>query len=97
MKTKTNIAYIALVFFGLAQLTHAQCPQICDGSDNSALGSLALENNFGLGNTAVGFSALSFKETDGSYNIALGYGAMSNPFVQMTGSYNIAIGTGAHR
>lgn len=76
-------------FLGLAQLTHGQCPQICDSTQNTALGDSALGNlTTGEGNTAIGFNAL-FSNTDGVSNTAIGLNALGG---NVGGDDNIAIG-----
>ena len=60
---------VAVACFGLPQLIRAQCPQICDGSDDTALGIGALASNTSGSNTAVGNSAL-FGNTTGGQNTA---------------------------
>src|SRR4051794_17594894 len=82
------VCYVAGAVFGLSQLTWAQCPEICDGNENTALGQSALVNNSsGINNTAVGFKALQQTNADG--NTATGYQAlMSNP----SGTFNTAYG-----
>ena len=58
MKIKFGLV-IAGAVFGLSQFTWAQCPEICDSNENTALGQSALVNNAtGMNNTAVGFQAL---------------------------------------
>jgi hypothetical protein len=98
---------IAIALFVLAPATRAQCPQICDGLSNTALGNDALVNDItGSFNTATGYAALY--NDNGSYNTATGVAALySNPFgVDNTangfqalyndnGSYNTATGAGA--
>ena len=86
---KIKSAFImAGVIFSLSQLTQAQCPEICDNNDNTALGQSALVNNAtGMNNTAVGFQALQHSNADG--NTATGFQAlMSNN----SGTFNTAYG-----
>jgi len=86
MKLKSLI--IASVMFGLSQLGWAQCPEICDGNDNTALGQSALVSNFGgMNNTAVGFQALQFSNADG--NTATGFQALRS---NTSGTFNTAFG-----
>jgi hypothetical protein len=82
------VCYVASVVFALSQLTCAQCPELCDGNENTALGQSALVNNStGMNNTAVGFQALQNSNADG--NTATGYQAlMSNT----SGTFNTAYG-----
>src|SRR5580765_8231468 len=85
MKIRSSLIIVGAVF-GLSQLTWAQCPEICDSNDNTALGQSALVNNSsGMNNTAVGFQALQNSNADG--NTATGYQAlMSNN----SGTFNTA-------
>jgi trimeric autotransporter adhesin len=101
------LASFGVAFFWLPQLTHAQCPQICDSNANTALGDGALsQNNSGIGNTAVGsetmLGSVSGNENTvvgfqasllnmGSNNTAVGSHALNNN----TGSTNIAVGASA--
>jgi len=84
-------ALFALACFALSPLTHAQCPQICDSSDNTAVGNSALINNTGVDNTAIGFNALEFN-TGGHDNTAVGGAALQS---NTTGIQNTATGAGA--
>jgi hypothetical protein len=98
----------ALVFFWLPQLTHAQCPQICDGNKNTALGDDTLSHNTSTFNTAIGNAALSNNTTGGS-NTATGHQALSGNTagggntangasalaLNTTGNYNTANGVSA--
>jgi hypothetical protein len=80
---------LALACFESSQLTHAQCPQICDTNSNTALGIGAFVNNTtGLRNTAMGSEALA-TNTGGNENTAIGLDAL---FSNTTGSTNVAIG-----
>ena len=94
MKTIRNSIYpafalFALVCFALVPVTDAQCPQICDGNDNTALGAFALYyNTTGVLNTATGVDAVLLNST-GSYNTANGAGALE---LNLTGNSNTAIG-----
>ena len=91
MKIKSTFT-IASVIFGLTQLTHAQCPQICDGNENTAFGQSALVNNTTAGdNTAVGFQALR-SNTEGLVNTAVGANALNH---NVNGQQNTAIGVDA--
>jgi hypothetical protein len=58
------------------------------GGYNTAIGTQALRNNTGDGNTATGFLALGHNST-GIYNTAIGYEAL---FTNTTGSSNTATG-----
>jgi hypothetical protein len=96
MKTITKIsnptfALFTLACFALSPQAHAQCPQICDGNMNTALGNDALLNNTGLFNTAIGFDALS-SNTTGPSNTAIGFQAL---FSNTTGILNTATGVQA--
>src|SRR5215831_13797823 len=97
MKTIMNITYpafalFALACFALAPLTDAQCPQICDSNDNTALGIGALASNtIGGFNTAIGFEALS-SNTTGGVNTAIGFAALQS---NTLGASNTATGYGA--
>ena len=81
----------ALGGFALPQLTHAQCPQICDSNGNTALGDEAFLTATGSLNTAIGASALS-SNTSGGDNTAIGFQALSR---NTTGSLNTATGNNA--
>jgi hypothetical protein len=86
MKIKSLI--IASVTFSLAQFAMAQCPEICDPNDNTALGQSALVSNFGgMNNTAVGFQALQNTNADG--NTATGFQALRS---NNSGTFNAAFG-----
>jgi hypothetical protein len=61
------------------------------GTWNTAVGSFALVNATGLGNTGIGFNALT-STTTGVGNVAVGFDALS---MNTTGTDNIAIGDGA--
>ncbi len=79
---------IAGAVFGLSQFTWAQCPEICDNNENTALGQSALVNNAtGMNNTAVGFQALRNSNADG--NTATGYQALLS---NSSGTFNTAYG-----
>ena len=79
---------LATACLGLAQFAHAQCPEICDSNENTALGQSALVNNSsGMNNTAVGFQALQNSNADG--NTATGYQALKS---NTSGSFNTAYG-----
>ena len=105
MKIKSAFI-IASVILGLRQLTHAQCPELCDSNQNTAVGESALLNTTtGTGNTAVGFEAL-MSNISGSFNTAYGLQALSSSLylgnntaigafaltVSTTGVNNTAIG-----
>ena len=87
MKIKIGLI-IAGIAVGFSQLTWAQCPELCDSNENTALGQSALVNNTtGMNNTAIGFQALRNSNADG--NTATGYQAlMSNS----SGTFNAAYG-----
>jgi endosialidase-like protein len=94
MKTTTNNMYPAFALFvlvclALSPATDAQCPQICDSNQNTAVGDSALISNTGTNNTAIGFSAL-FNNTTGDINTANGSYALSS---NTTGSGNTAMGS----
>ena len=81
MKTITNTTYpafalFAFACFSFAPATRAQCPQMCDGAGNTAIGDSALDMNTGFSNTATGNFALSSGNT-GSENTATGAGALT--------------------
>jgi hypothetical protein len=83
---------IGVAPFALAQFTHAQCPQICDGNANTAIGSGALvSNTTGSFNAATGVDALQHNTTGGS-NTANGANALVS---NTTGNDNTAIGNRA--
>jgi hypothetical protein len=83
---------LATALFVLAPATRAQCPQICDSDDNTALGDSALISlTVGTDNTAVGFHAL-YGNTTGNQNTATGENALSS---NTYGSQNTAHGSGA--
>ena len=76
MKIKTILVMTAVIF-SLSPLIYAQCPEICDGNENTALGQNALINNtIGLRNTGVGFQAL--QNNNGNSNTAAGVQALTN-------------------
>src|SRR5215831_6815919 len=55
---------VGVAFLWLPQLTHAQCPQICDANDNTALGVDALLNvTTGTDNVALGHDSLNLTTT----------------------------------
>jgi len=113
MKTTTTIIYpalaLALVWLAPSQLANAQCPQICDGMGNTAIGINAFFTNaIGSDNTATGESAL-FSNISGAGNTATGFQALyfnttgientanglSALQVNTTGNFNTATGSGA--
>ena len=74
MNAKSKLIIIA-VLMPLSQICRAQCPQICDSNDNTALGNNALPvNTRGINNTAVGFEAL--QNILGNNNTATGFQAL---------------------
>jgi Chaperone of endosialidase len=80
---------LLLTLFGLPQLIHAQCPQICDANNNTALGENALiTNTTGDNNTAIGFEVLQ-ANTTGRDNTAIGFQALR---FNTTGIFNTASG-----
>jgi len=82
------VCFVTGAVFGLSQLTWAQCPEICDSNENTALGQSALVNNTtGMNNTAVGFQALQHSNADG--NTATGYQALVS---NISGTFNTAYG-----
>jgi hypothetical protein len=82
---------LALACFESSQLTHAQCPQICDSNGNTALGVDTLElNTTGVDNTANGTNAL-FLNTTGNSNTATGIAALQSN----NADNNTATGAGA--
>jgi hypothetical protein len=84
-----NALALAVAWLAPWQLAHAQCPQICDGSGNTALGDDALiSNTTGGSNTAVGSGAL-FRNTTGDDNTATGEAALT---LNTSGSNNTASG-----
>jgi hypothetical protein len=97
MKTTTNIIYSAVALFAfacfaLAPAIDAQCPQICDSNDNTAVGNSALiSNTTGSENTALGADAL-LNSTIGFNNTAVGYLALEDNII---GSFNTAVGASA--
>jgi hypothetical protein len=96
MKALTNITYpafaaFAFAWFALSPQARAQCPEVCDGSNNTALGNNTLLSNTGSLNTAIGNAAL-FNNTTGYENTATGSGAM---FTNTTGFTSTATGTDA--
>src|SRR5207237_2055862 len=87
MKIRASLI-IASVVFSLSQFARAQCPEICDSNENTALGQSALVNNStGMNNTAVGFQALQNSNADG--NTATGYQALVS---NTSGTFNTAYG-----
>lgn len=86
MKIRSLI--IAGVTCSLSQFAWAQCPEICDSNDNTALGQSALTSNFGgMNNTAIGFQALQNSNADG--NTATGFQALRS---NTSGTFNTAVG-----
>ena len=77
MKIMSKLIIAAAVFFGLSEISCAQCPEICDDNNkNTALGNRALQSNTtGSSNTALGWSALQ-ANTNGHDNTAVGQGAL---------------------
>jgi hypothetical protein len=88
-----NALALAVAWLAPWQLANAQCPQICDGAENTAVGVNALLNNFGIDNTAIGFSAL-FGNSAGNNNTAVGFAAL---YYNSTGIKNTATGADALR
>jgi hypothetical protein len=83
---------VGVALFALAPLTRAQCPQICDDNNSTAIGFDALfENTTGFDNTANGYQAL-FSNTTGFGNMANGYQALMG---NTHGDYNTASGNNA--
>jgi hypothetical protein len=83
---------VGVAFFWLPQLTHAQCPQICDANNNTALGNHALFNDTTGGvNTAIGLFALA-NNAAGNFNTANGGEALE---LNQIGNNNTANGEGA--
>jgi len=83
---------LAIALFVLAPATRAQCPQICDSLDNTAVGDSALISlTSGTYNTAMGSEAL-LSNTYGTDNTATGFLALAD---NTGGSSNTAIGGGA--
>ncbi len=76
----TAVGYLALYQAGHADFA----------TNDTAVGNQAAWQTTGVGNTALGSSALSTYSDTGSYNLALGYGVASN--TPTAGSYNILIG-----
>jgi hypothetical protein len=82
-------AVFAFACFALSEVADAQCPQICDSNDNTAVGNSALiSNTTGSDNTAVGSSALLSSST-GEFNTAIGFEALSDNTI---GDSNTATG-----
>jgi uncharacterized coiled-coil protein SlyX len=93
MKIK-SILIIAVAMFSLLPFIYAQCPQICDANENTALGQSALMNNTtAADNTAVGFQALQ-SNTEGLVNTAIGETAL---YHNVNGQQNTATGANALR
>src|SRR5437660_4295814 len=84
-----NALALAVAWLAPSQLANAQCPQICDDNNNTALGDNALiSNTTGSANTAFGFYALLLNTT-GYDNTAVGADALR---FNTTGNDNTAIG-----
>ena len=83
-----NALVLAVAWLAPWQLANAQCPQICDGAGNTAIGDFALNMNTGFSNTATGNFVLSSGNT-GSENTATGTGALT---FNTSGGSNTAIG-----
>ena len=90
MKMQINVISIgSLILCGLEPIAHGQCPQVCDGNDNTALGNGALSRNTTcFANVAVGDSTLD-SNTTGGVNTAIGGDAL---LFNTTGSDNAAAG-----
>src|SRR3954465_12761603 len=58
MNTKFTTIILSVALFVAVQLSHAQCPQICE-SNKTAFGNGALSNSSAPGDTAFGSQALS--------------------------------------
>jgi hypothetical protein len=83
---------VVLACFALTPVTDAQCPQICDSNQNTAVGDSALiSNTAGVDNTAIGFQALT-NNTTGNENTATGWEAL---LTNTTGYQNTATGWAA--
>jgi len=83
---------LTFALFVNAPAIRAQCPQICDSNDNTALGAGALvSNTIGGGNTATGTDAL-LNNTFGNINTANGWDALVS---NTTGGGNTACGAEA--
>src|SRR5450432_4171413 len=80
---------MSAVIFSISPLIYAQCPEICDSNENTALGQGALiDNTTGLRNTGLGSQALQ----NNNGNTAIGYVALLN---NTTGPNNTAVGVAA--
>jgi trimeric autotransporter adhesin len=90
MKIKTSVTIIvSFAFFAFEPLSRAQCTPLCDGNNNTALGTVALfSNTTGHDNTAIGAFALT-NNTAGYNNTAMGSNSL---LFGTTGHDNIAIG-----
>ncbi len=78
MKIRSGLIIIAGVVISVSQFIHAQCPELCDSNQNTALGQSALSNTTtGTGNTGVGFEALK-SNISGSFNTAYGVQTLSS-------------------
>lgn len=89
MKIMFNLVVAVGFFFSFSEASVGQCPQICDGNQNTALGDAALSNNAtGSLNTAVGFAALTNNAT-GIANTAFGHQAL---LINSDGVNNTATG-----
>jgi hypothetical protein len=99
MKTTTNTIYsafalFAFAYFALASAADAQCPQICDINNNTAVGNSALiSNTTGTDNIAIGVDAL-FSNTTAVDNTAIGFQALYSNVGPgpLAGSNNTAVG-----
>jgi len=47
MKSRFGLIIVGALVFGASQLTFAQCPEICDASEKTGLGSNALSSTIG--------------------------------------------------
>jgi len=87
---RVSLTILCALSLAFAFPVNAQCPSLCTGNGNTALGNTALLNNTtGFGNTALGAGALFFNTT-GSGNTAVGVNALSGDF--STGNANTALG-----
>ena len=88
MKTRFGLIIVGIVFIGALRFSFAQCPEICDASDNTGLGNSALISTIGTDNTGLGFFALG-NNTAGFQNTATGSNALVG---NSTGTNNTATG-----
>ena len=73
---KSQSSFLAWLYRARTLFAHAQCPEICDSNQNTAVGDFALGSDMtGVSNTAIGESALAKNNT--YHNTAIGFEALA--------------------